>query len=93
MGIPKVSSCVMDECFFNTAQKCHAPAINVGGNSPECDTFIADSRHGGAMDSTAMVGACKVSKCSFNRDFCCGAASIRVGPHGHRGDCLTYSAE
>lgn len=92
MEIPRVSSCEMKECFFNTAQECHAPAINVGGDLPECDTFINESRHGGAMGSTAMVGACKVVNCKFNDEFCCGASDIVVGHHGSRGDCLTYSA-
>jgi len=92
MNIPRVSSCDMEDCFFNKGQTCHAPAINVGGDHPLCDTFINNSRHGGDMDRAAMVGACKVSNCTHNTELCCGAPTIRVGPHRSHGDCQTFEA-
>lgn len=90
MDIPKVSSCDMGECFFNSDKKCHAPAINIGGSHPTCDTYIVNRRHGGDMELSAMVGACKVIQCKHNMDLCCGASGIAVGHHRRHGDCLTF---
>ena len=92
MNMPRVTSCDVEDCFFNKGEGCHAPAINVGGSHPECDTFTSNNRHGGVTDRAAMVGACKVSHCTHNIDLCCGASAITVGHHGNHGDCKTYEA-
>ncbi len=52
-GLPPVSKCQVEQCFYNIDQLCHAPAINVGGEMhPACDTssgapsiFIARRPH------------------------------------------------
>lgn len=92
MDISKVNRCDMTECFYNIKNICHAQAINVGANHPTCDTFIAKSGHGGAMDMTGMVGSCKVDNCRYNKNLLCSAPGINVGHHEKHADCKTYAA-
>ena len=92
MDIPRISSCDMTECYFNTKKSCHAAAINVGSDHPACDTFMSGSKHGGAPDVTGMVGACKVDHCRHNSSLLCSAPSISVGHHMTHADCKTYVA-
>ncbi len=92
MQMPKVSKCDVAECFYNAKNICHAPAINVGRDHPACDTYIKDSRHGGAIDMTGSVGACKIGHCRYNKDLICSAQSINVGHHENHADCKTYTA-
>ena len=88
-GMPLVSKCLVDNCFYNRDNQCHAPAINVGGMHPSCDTFITQPEHIHRQD-TALVGACHVKQCRFNADLTCSAAGIIVSSHADHADCGTF---
>lgn len=88
-GFPPVSRCEVDKCFYNRERLCHAPAINVGGSHPNCDTFITKVDHINRQ-TTGMVGACHVSQCRFNADLTCNAAGIVVAYHTDHADCDTF---
>ena len=90
-AMPVISSCEVTTCFYNADQACHAPAINVGSDHPECDAFLADGtgRHIARKDQ-GMVGACHISDCRFNDDLTCAASSIVVLGHRGHADCGTY---
>ncbi len=92
MKMPKVMECSVESCAYNTMKSCHAMAITVGEpqGDPACDTFFTAEKHGGVMDMTAGVGACKSAECKFNTDYECTATSIMVGMHEGHPDCLTY---
>jgi hypothetical protein len=94
MKMPKVMGCSVDSCAYNTEKSCHAMAITVGepAGDPCCDTFFAAEKHGGVMDMTAGVGACKLANCKFNKDYECSAASISVGMQQGQPDCMTFEA-
>ena len=38
-GFPPVAKCDVAHCFYNKVLQCHAPAINVGGEHPNCDNL------------------------------------------------------
>lgn len=88
-GLPPVSRCAAKECFYNRESACHAPAINVGGDHPACDTYISNSHHI-AGGGNGMVGACHVSHCKWNRELTCSARAITVDHHGSHADCATF---
>ncbi len=44
-GIPPVTKCEVENCFYNHDLQCHAAAINIGGDHPACDTFISQQQH------------------------------------------------
>lgn len=88
-GFPPVSKCEVEKCFYNKQLQCHAPAINVGGDHPNCDTFIPQQQHIGRSD-TANVGACHVSQCKYNADLLCNANGITVAHHSDHADCDTF---
>ncbi len=92
MKMPEVKMCSVESCAYNTRKACHAMAITVGepDGDPSCDTFFEADRHGGVMDMTAGVGACKLSDCKHNKDYECSAPSITVGMKKNQADCLTY---
>ncbi|HCF62019.1 MAG TPA: DUF1540 domain-containing protein [Myxococcales bacterium] len=87
--MPPVIRCDATTCFFNRNNNCHAPAINVGGPHPECDTFTTESRHIGRREGS-MVGACHVRDCRWNKDLLCSAQGIHVSPHSNHADCTTF---
>jgi hypothetical protein len=87
--MPPVSKCEVGECFYNRSMQCHAPAINVGGNHPMCDTFISEQNHINRQDTSA-VGACHVNQCKYNADLTCSAAGIVVAHHTDHADCETF---
>jgi len=89
-GMPPVSRCDVDKCFYNRDQQCHAPAINVGGEHPNCDTFIPQGKHIARQEGSA-VGACHVDECKYNADLTCHAAGIVVGYHAEHADCDTFT--
>lgn len=93
IDIPLVDECAINECAYNTGQKCHAKAITIGdGVHPGCDTsFMDSSQHTNDTSILAGVGACKVTGCTFNNDLECSADSINVGMNGNRINCLTYT--
>jgi len=89
-GLPPVSKCEVDQCFYNRELACHAPAINVGdADHPACDTFIATGSHM-SRGATALVGACHVSHCVHNRELTCSAQAIDVTQHAGHADCATF---
>jgi len=87
--MPPVKLCDVLQCFYNKEQQCNAPAINVGGSHPTCDTFLESANHI-ARDGQSMVGACHVSQCRYNQDLLCRADSIHVALHTNHADCVTY---
>ena len=92
MEMPKVMDCTVSGCAYNTEKACHAMAITVGEqpSEPICDTFFQSDTHGGVMDMTAGVGACKTSDCRHNENFECVAANVHIGLKGNQPDCLTF---
>ena len=92
MKMPKVMDCSVSDCAYNTGKACHAMAITVGEqpSDPVCDTFFQSPTHGGVMDMTAGVGACKTADCQHNRDYECTAAGIHVGLKENQPDCLSF---
>ncbi|NLC59002.1 MAG: DUF1540 domain-containing protein [Armatimonadetes bacterium] len=88
--MPPVSSCDVTECFFNQNQQCHANAIQVGGDHPQCDTFTLSQKHA-TPSAKGQVGACKVSECRFNSELSCRAPGIVVGYHQTHADCNTFT--
>ena len=87
--LPPVTECQVEKCFYNRDLMCHAPAINVGGEHPNCDTFIPKGNHIMRSD-TAMVGACHVDDCKYNQELMCQAAGIVVALHNLHADCGTF---
>ncbi|HOF87749.1 MAG TPA: DUF1540 domain-containing protein [Armatimonadota bacterium] len=87
--LPPVTKCDVEECFYNRQTMCHAPAINVGGEHPNCDTFIPKGEHI-MRSNTAMVGACHVDQCEYNQELTCHAAGIVVTHHLQHADCDTF---
>lgn len=91
--MPSVFECMMEDCAYNTAKKCHAMAITVGGGMcPLCDTAMKAAKKGGVMDTMGAVGACKVEGCQFNDSLECGANGIRVTLHERHAECGTFKA-
>ena len=88
-SMPVVSSCDEAGCFYNQGTACHAPAINVGGPHPKCDTFAPSAAHI-ARAPLGMVGACHVAECRYNSQLMCGAKAIAVGRHDDHPDCITF---
>ncbi len=88
-GLPIVSSCEETGCFYNRATACHAPAINVGGSHPRCDTFAPSAAHIGRQP-VGLVGACHVAECKHNAELMCVAKAISVGRHDDHPDCVTF---
>jgi hypothetical protein len=84
-----ISSCEEADCFYNHDTACHAPAINVGGPHPRCDTFSRSDKHI-AREPVGRVGACHVAECRHNVDLMCGARAIEVGRHQDHPDCTTF---
>jgi len=87
--MPPVAKCEVENCFYNRNLACHAPAINVGGEHPMCDTFLATGGHI-ARAENSEVGACHVSDCRFNMDLTCNADNILVACHNDHADCKTF---
>ena len=92
MKMPQVMQCSVSGCAYNSDEGCHAMAVTIGepAGEPTCDTFFAAIRHGGVMDTTAGVGACKSYDCRHNKNYECAAPNIRVGMRHDQPDCLTY---
>lgn len=87
--MPPVARCEVTQCFFNTEKQCHAPAINVGGSHPNCDTFIPQGNHINRLGNS-LVGACHVTQCRYNAEMTCNADSIVVANHADHADCDTF---
>ena len=87
--MPPVTRCSVDKCFYNREMQCHAPAINIGGDHPLCDTFIPKMEHIN-RSGTGTVGACHVAQCKYNADMLCCASGISVSSHSDHADCNTF---
>jgi len=91
MKMPKVKSCDAADCVYNTKNKCHAIAITIGGWSvAACDTWMIAPKKGGAPNTTAGVGACKIETCQFNKSLQCIAKCIRVKRYTLDAECITF---
>jgi len=88
--MPPVKKCEVENCYYNRNLNCHAPAINVGGEHPMCDTFLATGSHIDRAGSSA-VGACHVDECKFNQSLTCHADGILVAMHNDHADCETFT--
>lgn len=89
--MPKIISCTMEDCCFNSNQNCHALAINVGEATPMCDTFKNGSNLCGVPSITGSVGACKLDTCSHNQSLECTAPGIKMSNKGSMAECITFS--
>jgi hypothetical protein len=87
--MPPVTECDVENCFYNRNKLCHAAAINIGGEHPNCDTFVSEPDHT-RRNEGSMVGACHVTHCRFNNQMLCQASSIHVAPHSGHADCATF---
>jgi hypothetical protein len=97
--MPKILSCDVMGCSYNSNKQCHALAITIGHPAascdlahPACDTFTPLAKKGGSGDARAGVGACKEDCCEFNEGLECRAPGIRVGIHSSHADCMTYKS-
>lgn len=90
-SLPVISSCSEIDCFYNRTSECHAPAINVGGIAPKCETFTrtATQSHIGRR-RIGKVGACRKASCRWNAELTCTAPAITVGREGAQPRCLTF---
>lgn len=90
--MPSITECEVWNCTFNNEHKCHALAINVGGEEkcPQCDTFLQLNSKSGVQDMIAGVGACKVQNCRYNKMLECIANGIKVKMHLNHPDCATF---
>ena len=92
VSMPPVKQCGVDKCAYNKQHACHALAITVGdpGGHRACDTFCASARHGGVLEATAGVGACKTDDCKFNQAYECSASAVSIGMLHNEPDCVSY---
>ncbi|MCL5999325.1 MAG: DUF1540 domain-containing protein [Chloroflexi bacterium] len=88
-GMPPVTRCEVNECFYNRDQQCHAPAIDVGNASPDCDAYIPQPTHTHRAE-TGLVGACHINGCRWNSELMCSASGIVVAHHGKHAECDTF---
>jgi hypothetical protein len=98
-NMPKILSCDVVGCSYNSGQQCHALAITIGHPTascatahPACDTFVPLAKKGGISASTAGVGACKEDCCKYNEKLACHAPGISVGLHSNHADCMTFQS-
>jgi len=88
--VPEIKKCTVTQCFYNRTNQCHAHAITVGHDQPECDTF-AQSSSSTDKQGAGEVGACHVTQCSFNDSMYCHACDdIVVGWSGDKAVCTTF---
>jgi hypothetical protein len=87
-----ISDCQASECSFNHGGKCRTIGINVGGPEPLCDTFVNFGIKGGILNTSAVVGACKVQSCTQNKSLECGVRDIRVVLQNQTAMCGSFEA-
>lgn len=85
-----IMTCNVEQCSYNQAEECHAQAIHVGGQHPQCDTFTTGPVDELASATEGDVGGCDMMECHFNEDRECEASGITVATHEMHADCLTY---
>ncbi|HXX59549.1 MAG TPA: DUF1540 domain-containing protein [Dehalococcoidales bacterium] len=90
MNMTKVSECLMTDCAFNKAQRCHTWGINIGPHT-ECHTYVHASTRGGFTEVHGGVGACLSTNCKFNDKMECTAKDIMVNVDEEKhSDCKTF---
>lgn len=91
LEMPIVKNCMASECVYNSNSSCHARAITIGDSiHPDCDTYMAGSRHAKSVNQVAGIGACKTVGCRYNSDLECMAESIQVGVVKNKANCMTF---
>lgn len=90
MPMTKIKDCDAVKCVYNKDNKCHTYGINVGDDTPICDTFMAGIEKAGKTATTGGIGSCKVKDCYYNNSLECSAKEIHM--HQNRGhvDCTTF---
>jgi hypothetical protein len=83
-----VETCMAAECSYNSREECLAPAVCVGDEHQQCDTYTTASAD--QMEMQAAVRSCLVNGCAFNRLQSCVATGVTVGGHEHHADCMTF---
>lgn len=83
-----VLTCTVTQCSYNEHEECLAPAVEVGSDHPECDTYTTGPASRTAHD--ALVRMCHVRDCTFNRQEGCTATGVTVGFHAEHADCMTF---
>ena len=83
-----VMTCLAEDCSYNCRDECCAPAIEIGDEHPQCDTFTTGEV--AVADTSATVQDCMVSDCHFNHQMSCSAAGITMTTHSGHADCLTF---
>lgn len=82
-----VLTCMATGCSFNSSEVCHAGAITVGEDHPQCDMYTHSAVP--MADEMSSVSKCSVSNCFFNESMGCHAVGITLGNHGDHADCFT----
>ena len=91
MEMSMVMKCEVSDCAYNMDDCCHTMAITIGDSMcPMCDTFCPSAMKGGDPDTTAGVGACKISACMYNNNLECEAPGISIGYKEQEPDCMTF---
>jgi len=85
---PVVMTCLAEACTYNTADECHAPAVEFGDSHPKCDMFTTGVVS--IAEFPATVQDCLVAECHFNSDLLCSAPGVTVAAHSDHADCMTY---
>lgn len=91
MEMTKIVNCNANNCVYNKDNMCHTMAVNIGDDTPVCDTFMATNTKAGYDDIQGGVGSCKVSHCKFNSSLECTANNISMVSMSNHVDCATYT--
>jgi hypothetical protein len=89
MEMPRIASCNMNSCSFNSDNKCHTMAINVGSHA-DCKAFNRSDNKEGFDNAIGGIGACLDPDCKFNDHLECSANNVNIGMHNGEADCETF---
>lgn len=90
MPMSKIKDCDAVKCVYNKDNKCHTYGINVGDDTPICDTFMISSSKAGKSATVGGIGSCKVKACYHNNDLECSAKEVHMHLKGKHVDCTTF---
>lgn len=93
MQMTRIVNCNANNCVYNKENVCHTMAINVGDDTPICDTFMTSSSKGGFDDIVGGIGSCKVRSCRFNKALECIASGVNMSAVSNHVDCTTYESK
>lgn len=90
MPMTKIKDCDAVKCVYNKDNKCHTYGINVGDDTPICDTFMVGGDKAGRSATVGGIGSCKVRDCYYNTELECSARETHM--HQTRGhvNCTTF---